>query len=87
MIAQIAHNGTFCSKLIEEMRQWRIEDLEKYGHNRGCGGKAPRRPGLTGSGSVAPGRQQIVAFSHEKLLTLAHFFMEKGHAVSAATIV
>ena len=48
-------------KLIEDLRQWRIEDLEKWGHNWGCGGKAPTRRELTGSGSVAPGRQQIVA--------------------------
>ena len=33
----------------------------KAGHHRGCEGKAPRRRWLTGSGSVAPSRQQIVA--------------------------
>ena len=38
-------------------------------HNRGCGGEA-------GEG----GR-----FSHKKTLILAHFFNEKGHAVSAVT--
>ena len=42
---------------------------QRKGHNRGCGGKA-------GEG----GR-----FSHTKTLILAHFFNEKGHAVSAVT--
>ena len=39
------------------------------GHNRGCGGEA-------GEG---------VRFSHKKTLILAHFFNEKGHAVSVVT--
>ena len=34
-----------------------------------------------GSGGVAPSRQRILRFSHKKTLNLAHFFMEKGHAV------
>ena len=48
-------------KLIEELRQWRIEDLEKLGHNRGSGGKVPRRWKLKKSGGVTPSRQQVVA--------------------------
>ena len=39
------------------------------GHNRECGGEAGKE-----------GR-----FSHKKTLILAHFFNEKGHAVSAVT--
>ena len=42
---------------------------KRGGHNRGCVGEA-------GKG----GR-----FSHKKTLILAHFFNEKGHAVSAVT--
>ena len=42
---------------------------QRRGHNRGSGGEA-------GKG----GR-----FSHKKTLVLAHFFNEKGHAVSAVT--
>ena len=54
------------------MRQWRIEDLKKCEHNQGCRGKAAN---------------EFLRFSHKKTLNLAHFFIEKGHAVSAVTVV
>ena len=49
------------------------QDLAKGGYNRGSGG-------------VAPSRQQIFAVFTKKSLILAHFFIEKGRAVSAVTI-
>ena len=59
----------------QKIRDFHVSDRgaprirQRRGHNRGCGGEA-------GKG----GR-----FSHKKTLILAHFFNEKGHAVSAVT--
>ena len=61
----------------QKIRNFHVSDRgaprirQRRGHNRGCGGEA-------GEG----GR-----FSHKKTqcLILAHFFNEKGHAVSAVT--
>ena len=70
----MAHT-VFLFELMEEIRQWPIEDLAEGGNNRR-------------SGSVAPSRQQIFAvFTHKKTLILAHFSIEKGHAVSAVTSI
>ena len=64
-------------KLIEEMRQWRIEDLEKRGHNRGCRGKAPSRRRLGGSGGYVPSRQRILRFSRKKNTHFSSLFYRK----------
>ena len=56
------------------------------GHNRGSGGVAPSFRRLRGCGGVVPSRQRVLRFFHKKkTLILAHFLIEKGHAVSAVT--
>ena len=46
--------------------------------------KTPSRRRLRGFWGVAPSRQRIPGF-RIKTLIFAHFFIEKGHAVSAVT--
>ena len=47
----------------------------------------PRMEHNRGSGGEAPSLQRIFkVFTYKKTLILAHFFVEKGHAVSAVTI-
>ena len=41
---------------------------------------------LSTAGGFAFSRQRIVTVSHKKTLILAHFCIEKGHAVSAVTM-
>ena len=69
--------------LIGEIRQWRIEDLAKRGHNRGSGGEAKERRGCEG---VAPSRQRIFAVFTLKNTHFSTLFYRKRHAVSAVTI-
>ena len=56
------------------------------GHNRGSGGEPPSHRRLRGSKDYAPSRQRIFAAFTQKTLILAHFFIEKGHVVSAVTV-
>ena len=46
-----------------------------------------RGGGITGGlGAKPPASSDFLRFSHKKTLILAHFFIEKGHAVSAVTV-
>ena len=57
------------------------------GHNQPCGDETPSSRRLRRSGGVANSRQQIFTlFTLKKVVILAHFFSEKGLAVSAVTM-
>ena len=53
------------------------------GHNRWSGCETPVA-GCQGCGGAMP--NEFLRFSHKKILILAHFFIEKVHAVSAVTM-
>ena len=56
------------------------------GPQTGVWGESPSVWRLRGSGGVAPAANKFLRFSHKKTLILAHFFIEKGHGVSAVTM-
>ena len=51
------------------------------GHNHGSGGETPSRRRPRGLGAKPPAANEFLRFSNIKTLILAHFFIEKGHAV------
>ena len=66
--------------------QWCTQDLAKgEGNKTGGRGRSPQPPEAKRSGGVAPAANEFSRFSHKKTPFLTHYFMEKGHAVSAVT--
>ena len=49
-------------------------------------GFGKKRDTTMGQGAKPPATNEILRFSHKKKLILVHFFIEKGHVVSAVTI-
>ena len=62
------------SRNCRPQMQWYIQDLAKGG------GDTTR-----GFGAKPPAANKFLRFSHKKTLFLTHFYIEKGHAVSAVT--
>ena len=58
-----------------------LSGFVKGGHNRGFGGEPPSARDQGDLGATSPAANEFLRFSHKKTLILAHFFIERGHAV------